>query len=271
MLLSLETTRPADTTVPQNALDRASTGAYAYKHDCQGVSARSTALRLREHAPGGAGHDSAVRRGAAAEQAPDHPIHIVAGPGTNRRADDPGRARRPPGARHYDAQPYAQTAGAGQMDSTRGGRRRQGAPHRACDSRSARSRARDPRVGAGTATAQDEAGSAGLGGTAGAVDGGGDGGVERLAQKIITKRYDACSTRCNLRTGAASKEGTTSARSDAMGHARALSHSPAPAPDPLPAPRLVAAGLVLLATPGGRRSLTVEYTAASAPQPAPKD
>jgi len=78
--------------------------------------------------------------------------------------------------------------------------------------------------------------------------------VERLAQKIMTKRFDACSTRCNLRTGGRIKGGTASARSDAMRHARALSHSPGPAPDPLPAPRLGAAGLVLLAVPGAAQA-----------------
>src|SRR5207237_1176671 len=82
--------------------------------------------------------------------------------------------------------------------------------------RAARSRARDPCVGARTATAQDQAESAGLGGTAGAVGCGGGGSVERLAQKIMTKRYDACSTHRNLRTGGRIKGGTASARSDAM-------------------------------------------------------
>src|ERR1041385_742542 len=159
------------TSVPPESLDRGSTGAYAYKHDRQCVSAFAPALRLREHAPGGTGHHSAVRRGATADGASHHAIHLVTSPGTNRRAADPERARRGPGARQYDAEPYAQPAGTGEVDSTHRGRRRQGAPHRARAPGAPRPRAGDPGVGARAATAQDRAWSARLGCVTGADDG----------------------------------------------------------------------------------------------------
>src|SRR5881628_2251825 len=176
------------TTVPQDSLDRESTGAYAYKHDCQCVSAFAPALRLREHAPGGAGHHSTVRRDATADGAPHHAIHIVTGPGANRCADDPERARRGPGARQYDAQPYAQPAGTGEVDSTRSGRRREGAPHRARSSGATRPRAGDPGVGAGAATAQGEARPARLGGVTGVADGRGEGTTAGMSAPLRRTR-----------------------------------------------------------------------------------
>src|SRR5437879_532699 len=153
--------RPSRTTVPVGtALDRPPKGAYAYKHACQGVS---LALRLREHASGHAGDHAALRRGASPLRAPDHPVHVAPGPGTNRRAGDPGCAQRLLGARQHDLEPDVETVAAIEVDSTPRGRGWQGTPRRARSRGAADVGACNARMDPGTAAAQGGSRRTGLG------------------------------------------------------------------------------------------------------------